>query len=195
MCECSKKLQVPGRRHEVLACVAQKSVRRSLATVRSRMSNIYDEIPALRLPRLEHLPVYVPEQELKNSARGRLALDFALDPNSPRAADTKLVAQERNILSIRERSSYQLRDCFIPDTKPPPMNDAGRFTTRSQMLAMRKANAVQHSLDVWSPRVHLSSRLPIGVTPGAPGRNPETPRFNHLQTSKGHAYWWGASAL
>ena len=132
----------------------------------------------------------------KRSARGRLLMDFASDPESPRAAPTKLVAQERNILSIRERSSFQLRDCFIPDTKPPPLTPGtNRATTRSQMLEMRKANAIAENVDFWSPRVHLTSRLPIGVQPGAPGRNPEAKRFSHLETGKGLSYWWGASAL
>ena len=144
----------------------------------------------LRLPKLEHLPLHLPDQELQRSARGRKLVDFAADPESPRAHATKLTAMERTILSARERSSFQLRDgCFIPDTKPPPLSPTGRAVTRSQLLELRREQWKADNARTSYP-VELSTTLPVGRVPGAPGKQfissgvMGRPRFTHLDTGK-----------
>ena len=128
------------------------------------------------------------------SARGRLLIDFAQDPQSPRANHIQLTAAERSIFSIRERSSYQLRDgCFIPDVQPPSPLPSGRASTRSQMLAQRRIDWVADNERTSIP-VDRTTTLPVGVKPGAPGARPIT-RYTHLDTNHGLKYWWGASAM
>lgn len=142
-----------------------------------------------KLPKLEHLPVYLPERELSQSARGRNLINFQRDPDSPRANNVKLTAVERNILSVREHSSFQLRDgCFIPDTQPPPLSPTGRAVTRSQLLELRREQWKADNERSF-PASELRTTYPRGVMPGAPGRATMSngilgrQRFSHLDTS------------
>ena len=139
---------------------------------------------ALRLPKLEHLPVYLPETELIRSARGQQLVDFSRDPESPRAHQVKLTATERVIFSVRERSSHQLANgCFVPDVKPPPLSPTGRAVTRSQLLEQRKEEwKAENARTSWP--VELTTIYPRGSVPGAPGRRQGYSRFSHLETSK-----------
>ena len=145
---------------------------------------------ALKLPKLDHLPVHLPEAELSRSARGRGLQDYMKDPESPRANAIKVTAVERNVISVRERSSFQLRDgCFIPDTKPPPLSPSGRAVTRSQLMELRRTQFANDNIATWQGPVERSTTLPRGVQLGAPGRSPRSngilgrQRFSHLDTS------------
>ena len=140
------------------------------------------EVEPLRLPKLEHLPVYLPESELCRSARGRNLVDLSRDPGSPRG--NKLAATERAILSVRERSSFQLREgCFVPDVKPPPLSPSGRAVTRSQLLQLRRDAWKEENARTSYP-IEKSTTLPVGRLPGAPGKRPNVSRFTHLDTHR-----------
>ena len=126
------------------------------------------------------------------SARGKRLIDFSTNPDSPRATATKLTATERSILSVRERSSFQLSDgCFIPDMKPPPVSPiTGRVSTRSQLLELRRQEWKADNARTSYP-VELSTTMPVGRMPGAPGKRHDVQRFSHLDTGRGHRFWWG----
>jgi hypothetical protein len=94
-------------------------------------------------------------------------------------------------MSVREKSSYQLSDCFIPDVPAPLPSAAGRPATRSQLLERRRVDWVTDNARSSYP-VPLTT-LPVGVKPGAPGRRDGYHRFSHLDTCKGISYWWGGN--
>jgi len=120
------------------------------------------------------------------STRGRELAPW-VNPPSKLVSAARAEAHVRNAESamhfVRERSSYQLRECFIDD---PPASDQPR--SRSQMLAQRRAWTLQQNLQ-FQDRVRSS--MPRGRTLGAPGRNPNVKNFNHLETATGRDWFWG----
>lgn len=158
-----------------------------------------DPLPCTVLPKLEHMPLHMPQSDISRSARGRSLLAFASNLNSPHATDAQLIGVERAILSVQERSSFQFQSSLVPDVPLPPLSD-GRAMTRSQMLELRKANGRQEnqaSFEATRQRaqqhgyVNMLTSLPQGRRPGAPGKRPGYRAFSHLETQEGYAFFWG----
>lgn len=130
--------------------------------------------PALPMPRME-----VGDGELMRSKKGHMVHEFMNDPSSPEASDVRRTAASRAMLSVREKSSHQLSDCIAApegaSLDVPRTNEEGRPTTRTAMLAMRKEQGIAHNAEVFQ---NMKSILPVGVQPGAPGKNPEMRKFN-----------------
>ena len=127
-----------------------------------------------RLPRMD-----VGADELARSTRGADVLAFQHDPNADAASPTKRDAASRAMLSVRERSSHQLSDCIAAPEgaadAAPRTNEEGRPLTRTAMLAMRREADIAQNAHLDS---QMKSTMPIGVTPGAPGRNPDMKKFS-----------------
>ena len=149
------------------------------------------------LPRLG-----VPAADLVKSSKGQSLNTMLTHPDAKSWADDtpRRMAVERAVLSVREKSSAALvshsqhdnvrnrsdmisnvvvcsqRDCFAAEEPPPKLNDAGRPTTRTAMLAMRNEKLRAQNEEIGSNRKAI---LPVGVKPGAPGKNPEYKRFTH----------------
>lgn len=118
----------------------------------------------------------VDDNELMRSSRGRTVYDFAHDPSSGEANDVKRTAASRAMLAVREKSSMQFTECTAAPPNAmesaPMTNEEGRPTTRTAMLAMRKQQAIESNA-IFVPK----GSMPIGVQPGAPGRNPDMKKF------------------
>ena len=152
--------------------------RRALRVVRggrrSQQPPAMHQPPALPMPRME-----VGDGELMRSRKGHMVHEFMNDPSSPEASDVRRTAASRAMLSVREKSSHQLSDCIAApegaSLDVPRTNEEGRPTTRTAMLAMRKEQGIAHNAEVFQK---MKSILPVGVQPGAPGKNPEMRKFN-----------------
>lgn len=141
---------------------------------------MWDDAPDQGIPAasLKGMPAFsLPQTELMRSSRGQVLNGVLADPEQlSKASLVQKVAAERALLSVRERSSFQLRDCFASDTPPPRTSETGQPTTRSAMLAMRREEMVAANAAIGAnPRL----TLPIGVQPGAPGKSPDAKRFTH----------------
>ena len=120
----------------------------------------------------------LPKSELARSARGRDVHSFAkqIPDGVPMDNPMRMVA-DTAMLSVREKSSIQLRQTFGDGDKPPPTHNAdGRFATRSALMAARKAQAREENSAIG---MNPTLTLPTGNQPGAPGKNPEYKRFTH----------------
>ena len=121
----------------------------------------------------------LPQTELLRSARGRDVARFAAKIPADASHDhPQRGIADTALLSVREKSSIQLRQTFggDHDQSAPERNSDGRFATRSALLAARKQQMCAENAAVGA---NPKSTLPIGVQPGAPGKNPDMPRFTH----------------
>ena len=119
-----------------------------------------------------------PVNDLLRSTRGQTLHAVLKDPEAATwgGETPRRMAVERAVLSVREKSSCALRDCFVSGEAPLRVNDVGRPTTRTAMMAMRKEELTAQNTAIGSnPR----SILPVGVQPGAPGKTPGYQRFTH----------------
>ena len=127
---------------------------------------------------LKGMPAFeLPHDELMRSSRGQHLSGILADPALATASVVQRVAAERALLSVRERSSYQLRDCFVADSPSPrTSNGIQQPKTRTALLAMRREELQAANAAIGQePRL----TLPVGVQPGAPGKRPDAKRFTH----------------
>ena len=122
---------------------------------------------AKQLPTLYGMPT----TEMGNSIKGRLVAQVI---DSPGGDGPRRMAIERAIMEVRGKSSAQVRNTFVPEHTAPLVDDAGRATTRTQLLAMRRAELEAANAHVGRDR---QTSLPKGVQPGAPGKRPDASRF------------------
>lgn len=82
-------------------------------------------------------------------------------------------AAERLATARAQRCSTQMMECLSAGDSAPSQTPAGRPTTRSHLLAMRREVAAAENVAIGSnPRL----TLPVGSRPGAPGKDPEAAR-------------------
>ena len=110
----------------------------------------------------------MPAQEMGNSSKGSL---MAQCIDSPGEDGPRRMAIERTMLSVRGKSSNQVRATFVPEDAAPL---EGRATTRTQLLANRRAELEAANAQIGRDR---QTTLPKGVQPGAPGKRPDATRF------------------
>ena len=126
-----------------------------------------------RLPRME-----CPEHDLRRSTRGQHLLTTLRNPElqSWSGETPRMMAVERAVLSVREKSSWGLREAIAAADPPPPLTATGRPSTRSAMISARREQQAAESARFGRS---LRSTLPVGTRPGAPGKNPQYKRFTH----------------
>ena len=119
----------------------------------------------------------VREEELQRSSRGKAISEFIQNPASGDVSEVKLTAASRAMLSVREKSSTQFSDCIAAPavTEVPRTTSEGRPTTRTAMMAMRKEVSIAENEAIGK---NARATLPVGVQPGAPGRNPTVGKFS-----------------
>jgi hypothetical protein len=125
----------------------------------------------------------IPDTEMQRSMRGKNITTFVGKlPEGTPPEDARRQAASTAMLSVREKSSHQLRDCMGTDVEEAPrLNEEGRFTTRSQLLAARREQLAAENMEIGkNPRL----TLPSGSQPGAPGKNPEVKRFTHRKETR-----------
>ena len=136
--------------------------------------------PATAQSHFKNLPsMDLPTSDLMRSTRGQNLNAMLRNPGTRDWADEtpRRMAVERAVLSVREKSSYGLRESFAVEEPPPPTNAAGRPTTRTHLMAMRREEQRTENTKIGASNPRLS--LPVGNQPGAPGKNPEYKRFTH----------------
>ena len=120
-----------------------------------------------------------PESEFARSSRGQMLSAVLKDPEAKTWSDKtpRRMAMERAVLSVREKSSHALRDCFVAGDPPPPASDgSGRPTTRTAMIEARRARAAEENYAIGK---NTKATLPVGKQPGAPGKTPGYQKFTH----------------
>lgn len=131
---------------------------------------------SLKTPGYHERETTFPSNEYSRSTRGQDLSTFAATIPEGALDDPRRAVAETAMLSVRERSSFQLRDCFGRVEPAPTLNADGRYATRSSLLdARRKQLAEENAAIGKNPK----STMPTGRQPGAPGKNPDARRFTH----------------
>ena len=130
---------------------------------------------AMMLPTMYGMPA----AEMANSFKGRMVAEVIDHPGED---GPRRMAIERAIMEVRGKSSNQVRSTFVPESAAPLVDGSGRATTRTQMLAMRRAELEAANAHIGRDR---QTTLPKGVQPGAPGKRPDATRFTYDEVLMG----------
>ena len=121
----------------------------------------------------------MPAADFGKSVKGKLVAQVIDNPGED---GPRRMAIERAIMEVRGRSSSQVRSTFVPESAARLVDDGGRATTRTQLLAMRRAELEAANAHIGRDR---QTTLPKGVQPGAPGKRPDATRFTYNEVLMG----------
>ena len=90
------------------------------------------------------------------------------------SAAEESAAEQRRKTAISMRQSNRARECMSCDEPPATLNSDGRPATRTMMVEARRQIAATEAA---AKSLNQKLSLPVGVLPGAPGKQPDYKRF------------------